>query len=205
MLLSASEIDGLTQFRQFRQRREVGEYGTLHVRRLCMRDVREQRHLPVHVSRLLRSMSHPEASARVVSPYRLRKTPVTHERTEDNLHLHCAEETRLGKHDAVTDRDLPRFPPPPGSTYEVVVSQVHDSTAVPRAAPGALNDEVQELFGPAIVEPVDDLPRNYLSQFGVVGEHLDRHLLVDDFPDSLPRAIGQSDLGIPGSAAKHDA
>ena len=61
-------------------------------------------------------------------------------------------------------------------------------------------------IGPAIVEPVDDLHSAIFPRFGVVGEHLDRHLLVDDFPDSLPRAIGQSDLGgVPGSAAEHHA
>ena len=56
-----------------------------------------------------------------------------------------------------------------------------------------------------VVEPVGDLARHDPPGVRVVGQDLDRHLLVDDLADLLLRPVGQGDPGVVGEAAEHHA
>ena len=68
----------------------------------------------------------------------------------------------------------------------------------------ALDLELEEMIGAAIVEPVDDAPWLDPPCRRVVGEHLDRHPLVDDLADLLAPPIGQDHAGRIVQAPEHD-
>ncbi len=82
VLLTVTEINGFMQFTQLWKRSEIGEDGTLGVHRPRMRDVPQQRYLPVQVGRLLGAVPHAETGPGPALAVR-RQVPVPHERTED--------------------------------------------------------------------------------------------------------------------------
>src|SRR5215831_6326759 len=69
VLLAVTEVDGIAQFRQFRERMDIREHGALSVGGPAAREVPEHLDLPVKVRRLLRTVPHAEACASVLPPY----------------------------------------------------------------------------------------------------------------------------------------
>src|SRR5437868_10993957 len=105
MLLAVTEIDGLLEFAELRQRREVSKHCTSGVSPPAALDVAEQRHLPVEVIGLLRPVTEPESHS-ATAPAVGRQVAVTHQRPENNLHLLHAQPMWLGDHHPVAREKL---------------------------------------------------------------------------------------------------
>src|SRR5579884_3214344 len=101
----------------------------------------------------------------------------------------------------VTGAQIPGLPPPPGSAYQMVPG---GRELRPPVAGRPVDGEAEELVGAAVVEPAHHPTGDDGAGLGVVGEHLDGKLLVDDLADLLPGAVGQSDPGVIGEAAVDD-
>src|ERR1022692_4068263 len=206
MPLPISLIDHSTKFAQLGERREVcknrslGIYSQAHedcknrslgIYSPRVLDIRKKRDLPVQIGRLLGTMSHAETGALIILANSLRQIAISHDTAKDYLPLQLTEQVRLSEHNSVTHRYLAGLTPPTRSTHQVIASEVHDSSAMSRAAPCSLDNEVQELIRDAIVKPVDYFSWHDLAEFGIVRKNLDLHLLVNDFPDTFPTAVGE--------------
>src|SRR5450755_2665071 len=201
MLLAVTEIDGLLQFAELRQWGEVSKRRARSVDPPAALDVAEQRHLPIEIVDLLRPVTEPESHAATTSTVG-RQIAVAHQRPEHNLHLLCAQPMWLGDHYPVAREKLTGGTPATRRPDEVVSGGSKLSTPV---AARLGHGELEELVGHTVVEPVDDLAGHDAVGFGVVGEHLDLHLLVDDLADLLLRAVGKGDAGVVVDAAEEDA
>src|SRR5689334_19291721 len=155
MLLAVTDVDGVAQIRQLRERVDVSKHGALGIGGLAARDVPEHPYFPVEVRRLLRAVSYTEARASVILPYWFGETPIAHERAQDELVLRHTEHLRLGDHDPVAYRYLSSLAPASRNTHKMVGREIHDCAAMSRPTPSALDCEVEELRRRSIVEPVD--------------------------------------------------
>ena len=168
-------------------------------RRLALVDrdcahVGEQRRLPVGIRGLLGAVSEAEPGA--VPTSRRRQRAVAHEAAEDHLPLEVRQVMRHGLEDSITDHEVLRLPPPAGVRIWWLGVQANCARPLP---PGLATVKCQELIGPPVVKPVDDLLGHDRPELGVVGEHLDRQLLIDDLPDLLLGPVGERH---PGAVAR---
>src|SRR5215469_3188846 len=65
------------------------------------------------------------------------------------------------------------------------------------------DDNLKKMFGRTIIEPIYYATRFDSSRLFIVGKHLDRHTLIDDFPDLFSCSIGQTHASIVMETAKH--
>src|SRR5260370_7841456 len=94
-----------------------------------MRDVLQQGHLPVQVSRLRSAMPHPEPGAGPTAEVR-GKCPVSHQRPENHLYLLSTAELLLRADDSISCYHLPSRAPPARRTHKISLSHYELSPAL---------------------------------------------------------------------------
>ncbi len=186
--LLAADVDGLAQLGQLGERLHVVEDRALGVRRAADADVGEERRLPVAVVDLLRAVAPTQAGA-VAAPGR-RQRAVAHQPTEQHLPLEVGQVVR--QRPAAPDRRR-RAPglTPAARRADLVVRRARELGPAVAAALG--HRELQELIGRPLSNQLTTLLRHDRAELGVVRQHLDRQLLVDDLADLLLGAVGQGD------------
>src|SRR3546814_3314199 len=129
-----------------------------------------------------------------------RERSIAHEAAQDDLPLEVREPMGDRLQHPVTDLELLRLAPAPWGH-----DLVHRSAGElgPPVAGWLGDGEGHEAVGAPVVVPAHHLAGHDRAELGVIAQHLDRQLLVDDLDDLLLRAVGEGDSGAVRPETEH--